>query len=689
MNSQRTASMPRCMPSASRAGRSTISAVRTQKKKRREQHRLLVYWLAQRGRLSAFHEAALVRGEDRRARIERLARFGTWEWDPVADQVFWSEGMFEIFGLDPGRPPPRFEEFDRLFPPGDQKRLRAAVEAALTRGEPYALELHTLRGDGEVRTGATRGEVEMGPDGKVVRLFGSHLDITDRKRREVELERLQRAIEQAGDAILVTDPEGTIEYVNPAFERISGFSREEALGRNPSIQKSGVQAEAFYREMWETITGGEIWQGRIVNRRKDGTEYTADASISPVRDASGEIVNFVAVHQDVTRVLDLESQLLQSQKLESIGSLAGGIAHDFNNMLTVILGRLEMALRATAAEDPRRSDLEEVRAAARRSSELVSQLLGFARKQIIAPRALDLNAAIEARLGMLRPLIGEDLDLRWLPADAPWAVHVDPSQLDQILTNLVVNARDALAGVGRITIEVRSVELDEAYCADHLGFRPGAYVMLAVSDSGQGMDRETMSRIFEPFFTTKAPGRGTGLGLSTVFGIVKQNQGFINVYSEPGEGSSFRIYLPRHGGEAAPARPATSGDGARKVSETVLLVEDEAPLLGLATLQLETLGYNVLAAGHPEEAIAVAEGYEGPIHLLMADVVLPGMNGRALYERLLTGRPDLECLYVSGYTAAGIAHRGVLDEGVHFLQKPFTVRELEAALHAALGGSSS
>jgi PAS domain S-box-containing protein len=645
---------------------------------------LLVYWLARRGRSSALHEAAFHRSEDRRARIERIARFGTWEWNPATGNVTWSEGLFEIFGLDPGRDPPRFEDFDRLFLPEDLELLRAAVEAAVTAGEPYELELRAVHPDGEVRMCAVRGEPETGPDGKVVRLYGSFHDLTERKRREVERDRLHQAVEQAGDAIIVTDPKGTIEYVNPAFERMTGFSREEAIGENPRIQKSGEQADEFYREMWETITGGGTWRGRIINRRKDGTPYTADASISPVRDASGEIVNFVAAHHDVTRELDLENQLLQAQKLESIGSLAGGIAHDFNNMLTVILGRLEMALVATPPGDPRRADLEEVWAAARRSAELVGQLLGFARKQIISPRALDLNAAVEARLGMLRPLIGEDVDLRWRPADQPGAVYIDPSQLDQILTNLLINARDALEGIGRITIEIGNAELDEAYCADHVGFRPGEYVVLAVSDTGCGMDEVTMSRIFEPFFTTKPLGQGTGLGLSTVYGIVKQNQGFINVYSEPGQGSTFRIYLPRHVGAGTAGAVTAPPQEPPIGTERVLLVEDEASILKLATRQLESLGYSVLPASDADEAIGIAAAYAGPIHLLLTDVVMPGMNGRDLYGRLLAGRPDLRCLFMSGYTAAGIAHRGVLEEGVHFLQKPFTVRELAAASREAL-----
>lgn len=511
-------------------------------------------------------------------------------------------------------------------------------------------------------------------------------DVSERHRREAERDRLLRAVSQAGEAIIITDPDGTIEYVNPAFEQITGFSHEEAVGENPRIQKSDEHDEAFYRQMWQTLRRGETWTGRIVNRRKDGTAYTADASISPVRDASGEIVNHVAVERDVTREMELENQLLQAQKIESIGSLAGGIAHDFNNMLTVILGNLEMALEATPADDPRRKDLEEVRSAARRSSELVGQLLGFARKQIIAPRALDLNAAVEARLGMLRRLIGEDLDLRWRPAEELWTVHLDPAQLDQILTNLVVNARDAIEGVGQVTIETGNVEFDEEYCAVHGDFLPGEYVMLAISDTGRGMDRERVERIFEPFYTTKPQGRGTGLGLSTVYGIVKQNEGFINVYSELGEGTTFRIYLSRLVEEGVPDRADVATAEDRGGAETVLVVEDETAILKVAARQLESLGYAVLTASDPDEAIRIADAHEGPIHVLFTDVVLPNMNGRDLYEGLLASRSNLKCLFMSGYTADAIAHRGVLEEGVHFLQKPFTIRDLAVRVREVLEG---
>ncbi len=329
-------------------------------------------------------------------------------------------------------------------------------------------------------------------------------------------------------------------------------------------------------------------------------------------------------------------------------------------------------------------DLQEIRKAAEHSADLTRQLLAFARKQTVELRVLDLNETVEGMLKMLRRLIGEDIDLVWLPDEGLWPVKMDPSQIDQILANLCVNARDAISGVGRVTIETGSARFDEAYCADHAGFTPGEYVLLAVSDDGCGMDTETMDKLFEPFFTTKRSGKGTGLGLSTVYGIVKQNNGFLNVYSEPGQGTTFRIYLPRNMGKAEqmikdePVAADTTG------SETILVAEDEPAILEMTTAILRNLGYTVLEAATPGMAIRIAEEHTGPIHLLITDVVMPGMNGRDLAGNILSLYPDIKFLFMSGYTANVIAHRGVLDEGLHFIQKPFSMSNLAVKVRKVL-----
>ncbi|MFA5179984.1 MAG: PAS domain S-box protein [Syntrophales bacterium] len=509
-------------------------------------------------------------------------------------------------------------------------------------------------------------------------------DITERKSADAERKRLMAAVEQVGEVIIMTDAEGIIQFVNPAFERTTGYSREEAVGRNPRILKSGEQDELFYRNLWGTISGGSTWAGRMVNKRKDGTRYTEETSISPVRNASGRIVNYVAVKRDITEHLRLSAQFQQAQKMEAVGLLAGGVAHDYNNMLSVILGYTELAMSKVDQAQPLHADLEEIYKAAMRSADITRKLLAFARKQTIIPVVLDLNETVESMLKMLRRLIGEDIDLAWSPKVGLWPVKMDPIQVGQILANLCVNARDAIADVGKITIETGNAVFDEIYCADHFGFAAGEYVLLAVSDDGCGMDKEILGQIFEPFFTSKQVGKGTGLGLSTVYGIVKQNDGFINVYSEPGKGTTFRIYLSRAEGQAVDTKQKRAEKIPRGRGETVLVVEDEPALLTLAKMMLETLGYRVLAAGTPGQAIALAKEHARAIQLLISDVVMPEMNGRDLAERLQSLYPDMKIMFMSGYTSNVIVHRGVLDEGVNFIQKPFSMKDLAIKVREAV-----
>jgi PAS domain S-box-containing protein len=380
----------------------------------------------------------------------------------------------------------------------------------------------------------------------------------------------------------------------------------------------------------------------------------------------------------------MEARLQQAQKMEVVGRLAGGVAHDFNNMLGVVLGHAEIALERLAPSDQLHSDLTEIHKAASRSADITRQLLAFARKQTIAPIVMDLNDTVTGMLKMLQRLIGENIDLQWHPGMGLWPVKTDPSQIDQILANLCINVRDAIAGPGKVIIETSKAAFDEAYCADHAGFVPGEYVRLAVSDNGCGMDKEAQSHLFEPFFTTKELGKGTGLGLATVYGIVKQNAGFINVYSETNQGTTLTIYFPRHIGKAEQARTEDPPKPAVRGQETILLAEDEPAVLDLTKSLLERQGYTVLAASTPGEAIRLANEYAGEIHLLMTDVVMPEMNGRDLAKTLLTLYPRLKRLFTSGYTADIIAHNGVLDEGVHFIQKPFSIKALAAKVREVL-----
>ncbi len=380
----------------------------------------------------------------------------------------------------------------------------------------------------------------------------------------------------------------------------------------------------------------------------------------------------------------LQAQLTQAQKMEAVGQLAGGVAHDFNNMLGVIIGYSELILEQTDPSQQFHAELKEILKASRRSADLTRQLLTFARKQTVAPRVLDLNQTIEGMFNMLRRLIGENIDLIWMPGSGLWPINMDPSQIDQILANLCVNARDAIAGVGKLTVETKNATFDKEYCAIHAGSLPGEYVQIAVSDTGSGMDKETLAHIFEPFFTTKDVGEGTGLGLATVYGAVKQNNGFINAYSEPGQGTTFTIYIPRHVKTTTEVRTTASTKPVVRGDEIVLLVEDELTLLHMSKTILERLGYTVLAAGTPSEAIRLAGEYSGRIQLLATDVVMPEMNGRELSARLLESRPEMKCLFMSGYTANIIANQGVLKQGVSFIQKPFSKNQLAAKVREAL-----
>ncbi|MBU2502377.1 PAS domain S-box protein [bacterium] len=510
-------------------------------------------------------------------------------------------------------------------------------------------------------------------------------DITGRKRADAERKRLMAAIEQTGEVIVMTDAAGIIHFVNPAFERTTGYTRDEAVGRNPRLLKSGKHDEHFYSNLWETISGGMSWTGILINKHKEGGLYTEEATISPVRDPSGRIVSYVAVKRDITEHLRLTAEFQQAQKMEAVGLLAGGVAHDFNNFLSVILGYSEMALAQVDPDQPLHADLQEIYKAAMRSMEVTRQLLGFARKQTIQPVVLDLNQNVEAMLKLLRRLIGENIDLAWAPAAGLFPVRMDPSQVGQILANLCINARDAIADVGRITIETNNAVLDEGYCAHHPGSRAGEYVMLAVGDDGCGMDEGTLGRIFEPFFTSKELGQGTGLGLSTVYGIVKQNDGFVAAESEPGLGTTIRVYLPRPDGPAVDPRQECPSRTPRGHGETVLVVEDDPALLTMAQSMLESLGYRVLTAGTPGEAMKLAAAHRVELKLLITDVVLPEMNGPHLAERLQALIPGMRILFMSGGPANVTVNRKDPQVAVNFIQKPFSMNILAVKAREALG----
>jgi len=523
------------------------------------------------------------------------------------------------------------------------------------------------------------------------------LDKTAAARQEAEStlreseQQFRLVVENAPDAIFI-QTEGQFAYLNRAAADLLGAQQPSELIGTPVIDRVHPDFHQIISERIRQLNQ----EKKIVPRqhgirllRLDNTFVTVETSAVPFEHGgkNGALVfvrDLTESIQAQVRQKELEGQLNQAQKMEAVGRLAGGVAHDYNNMLSVIVGYSELAQEKIAHEDPLYEYIHAIHDAGIRSIDITRQLLAFARKQTIAPVALDLNKIVESMLRMLRRLIGEDIDLAWRPGSDLWPVEMDPSQVDQILANLCVNARDAIHGVGRVTIETGITTFDAAYCADHLGFIPGDYVLLAVSDDGCGMDRATIEKIFEPFFTTKGIGQGTGLGLSTVYGIVKQNNGFINVYSEPGKGSTFKIYLARHtelAVESPQIAPLCLSHGQ---GETILIVEDEVSILELAKRILEGLGYTVLTARLPRQALRLAEEHSGEFHLLITDVVMPEMNGKELSHRLGEMYPTLRTLFMSGYTANVIAHRGILDQGIQFMQKPFSKESMAKKVREAL-----
>jgi len=622
-------------------------------------------------------------------------------WITRADgwNIYFNQQWMEYTGLTPEES--HGHGWNKPFHSDDQQRAWDAWQNAVNNVGTYSLECRLRRADGVYKWWLIRGVPVLDAEGTILKWFGTCTDIDEFKKAEEELGKREatfRAVAELSPMAIYassgSDQKGV--YANEAFFKTFGFSMEDI----PTVGLWWIKAFPDEKYRQQVI---DQWTYNIVQANKNNTDVEALECVCVCKDGSEKNIAWVgktigdefwAFGYDLTERKQaevekskLEAQLNQAQKLESVGRLAGGVAHDFNNMLTVILGHAQLGLMHLEPTHPVCANLAEISKTAERSADLTRQLLAFARKQTIAPKVLDLNETISGMLKMMQRLIGEDINLNWHPAPNLWPVKMDPSQVDQILANLCVNARDSIANVGKINIETGSSIIDKEYCTQNSGCMVGEYVRLSLSDNGCGMDKATQEQIFEPFFTTKGIGEGTGLGLATVYGIVKQNNGFINVYSEPGLGTTFTIYLPRYVGKAEQVRTEGTVEPAKRGKETILLVEDEPIILNITSMILTKQGYTILAAHTPSEAIRLASENIDKIQILITDVVMPEMNGKDLAEKLQSLYPQLKCLYMSGYTSDVIAHHGVLDEGVYFIQKPYSLLDLASKVRAVLDGT--
>ncbi len=642
--------------------------------------------------------------------------------DPHWTADYFSEGSTALTGYGP-------EDFvgnsninySDLIHPEDREPARNSVQKQLQQHHTFELSYRIITADDKVKWVWEKGHAVLGENGKVEALEGFINDITENKKiRElltVSEQRFQELFdnspvplweEEFGEVFAYLEElrnNGVQDFrtyfddhpseldvfaqkikiidANKATLKLHEAESKAVLMGNLENLFTAKSLDVFKEELIALASGQLKFESEGEVKTLNGNPRQIYLSLTIEKGQKDSVRGLLAT-TDITDRLQVEAELRQAQKMESVGRLAGGVAHDYNNALSVIMGFTELAMEKANPGGPLQEDLEQVLAAANRAAAITRQLLAFARKQTVVPAVLDLNSNVAHMLKMLKHLIGEDIDLVWAPGENLFPVRIDPSQIDQILANLCVNARDAIEGVGKITLETKNTYFDEAYCANHPGFNPGRFIMLAISDNGCGMDKDLLDNVFEPFFTTKSVDQGTGLGLATVFGIVKQNLGFINAYSEPTFGTTFKIYLPRHEHSELAPENETSPLVQPSRGETVLIVEDEEAILNLARIILEEKNYTVLSSGRPEEALRLAEQYDGDIDLLLTDVVMPQMNGRELNKGLQLLYPEIKTLFMSGYTANVIVHHGVLEDGVNFIPKPFSPIELISEVRKAL-----
>jgi PAS domain S-box-containing protein len=635
-------------------------------------------------------EEALLASQLRLTEAMDLACIIYWEVDPKTGEFIFNDPFYTFYGTtaerEGGYRMSREEYGKRFVHPDDMYIFQQAAETRLASKErkfQNDVEHRIVRGDGEVRHIFARIHVSRDATGRITRYYGANQDITERKKQEEERAKLWSAVERVGEGVFMLTPDGSCySYVNAAFCKAYGFTHEELAGKSTAVTRSDRHPQPFHDSIWSDLQVGKTWSGRQTRQRKDGALIEVETTIAPVRDASGTIIHYVGVGRDITQQLQLESQLRQAQKMEAIGTLAGGVAHDFNNILTVIMGLANLIQMGVGPDDRLRRHIDQIVLSSERAAELTRSLLAFSRKQQIDVKPHDVNAVVASTAKLLKRLLPEDVELRVNLADHSLVTLLDIAQIDQVLINLATNARDAMPNGGSLTISILSVELEESFRKTHGFGKPGRYVLLSVSDTGIGMDEETMTRIFDPFFTTKEVGKGTGLGLSSVYGIVKQHGGYVDVKSKVLKGTTFDVYLPLVN---TAARHATAESVQVKGgSETILVIEDDADVRKMMITVLSDQGYTILEAANGENAIRVFDEHKEATSLVILDVVMPGKNGRKVLDEIARLNPLIRAIFVSGYTGDIVLDKGVQEDGVDFLQKPVSVAKLLSKVREVL-----
>ncbi len=624
--------------------------------------------------------------EAQMARAQRIAQVGSWEFDIVRDELTWSDEIFRIFGRDKGSFTPSIDGFYGCVHEQDRDGMRDAQRRAMSGEEPLDHVHRIVRPDGSIRWVHELGKVDVREEtGEAVRFTGVVMDITLRHENEQQMRLQQAALESAANSIVITDREGHILWVNPAFAMSYGYDESELMGKKPGdVIKSGMHDQEFYRNMWETILSGNVWTGEVVNKRRDGTLLTEELTVTPVRDALGEVANFIAIKQDITERKRLEKQLLRSQRMESIGTLAGGIAHDLNNLLAPIVMGVDL-LAQREIDESVRSVIHNMGQSAARGTSLVRQVLSFARGVEGARVTLFLDQVVHEVMTIAETSFPKNVQVLTESSKDLWPLIGDPTQLNQVILNLTVNARDAMLDGGTVRLVTRNVTIDDQYASMRKEVEPGDYVMLELVDEGCGMPPHVKERIFEPFYSTKAVGQGTGLGLSTVIGIVRSHGGFINVYSELGKGTSFKVYFPAQQAADVPEASAEEEVGMpRGNGETILIVDDEFAILSITKHTLETYGYRVLTAVDGAQAVGVFAMNRSDVDVTVTDMMMPVMDGPALVKAIHRIDPAARIIATSGLQGGGnvakVADLGVKD----FLEKPFTAGQLLTTIRRAL-----